>query len=294
MFMHNGVGQHTNATQTSRAIATLTLSWAISIGRAETWFFPKRRSTWSPEGISAAGNGRAKNRARAKAARTASQARQLRRLRYLYRDPRRPSLSCEGIDQFRLEHDHVHGRFPTGARSVSCRRLRRGYGAVHDSTAELCDYVLPAASSKWKTWLGLSTERRANCICNIAPPWLRRWRNGVPIPGLSSSSPNVWVWDRFWQGNIEAAYEHELKPTGISLAQLKAAPGGISVAAATLRKIRGSKSRRRSARLNTPDKKVELYSHVFALHGYAPLPEYVEPLISPVSRPDLAAEYPLS
>ena len=55
------------------------------------------------------------------------------------------------------------------------------------------------AFSRWKTWLwGLSTERRANCICNIAPPWLRRWRNGVPIPGLSSSSPNVWVWDRIF------------------------------------------------------------------------------------------------
>jgi anaerobic selenocysteine-containing dehydrogenase len=43
----------------------------------------------------------------------------------------------------------------------------------------------------------------------------------------------------------------------------------------------------------TPDKKVELYSHSFAEHGFPPLPEYEEPLISPVSRPDIAAEYPL-
>src|SRR4029450_12626376 len=44
---------------------------------------------------------------------------------------------------------------------------------------------------------------------------------------------------------------------------------------------------------NTPDKKAELYSHSFAAHGFPPLPEYEEPLISPVSRPDIAAEYPL-
>jgi anaerobic selenocysteine-containing dehydrogenase len=31
----------------------------------------------------------------------------------------------------------------------------------------------------------------------------------------------------------------------------------------------------------------------FAAHGFAPLPEYEEPLLSPVSRPDVAAEFPL-
>ena len=133
MFMHNGVGQHTNATQTSRAIATLYALLGDFDRPGGNVVFPKAPVNVVSGRNLCRGNGRAKNRARAKAARTASQARQLRRLRYLYRDPRRPSLSCEGIDQFRLEHDHVHGRFPTGARSVSCRRLRRGYGAVHDS-----------------------------------------------------------------------------------------------------------------------------------------------------------------
>ena len=36
--------------------------------------------------------------------------------------------------------------------------------------------------------------------------------------------------------------------------------------------------------LKTPDKKVAIYSHTFAGHGFSPLPEYVEPLISPVNR----------
>jgi anaerobic selenocysteine-containing dehydrogenase len=38
---------------------------------------------------------------------------------------------------------------------------------------------------------------------------------------------------------------------------------------------------------------VELFSEVLAEHGYAPLPEFVEPSISPRSRPDLAERFPL-
>jgi hypothetical protein len=37
----------------------------------------------------------------------------------------------------------------------------------------------------------------------------------------------------------------------------------------------------------------ELYSETFLEHGYAPLPEYQEPMMGPRSRPDLAARFPL-
>src|SRR5206468_9898446 len=43
----------------------------------------------------------------------------------------------------------------------------------------------------------------------------------------------------------------------------------------------------------TPSRRVELYSQVFLDHGYAPLPEFVEPPMRPVARPDLAARFPL-
>ncbi|MFL5270219.1 MAG: hypothetical protein ACJ8AH_27120 [Stellaceae bacterium] len=42
----------------------------------------------------------------------------------------------------------------------------------------------------------------------------------------------------------------------------------------------------------TPSHKVELYSQTFLEHGYAPLPDFSEPQIGPVSRPDLAARFP--
>jgi anaerobic selenocysteine-containing dehydrogenase len=43
----------------------------------------------------------------------------------------------------------------------------------------------------------------------------------------------------------------------------------------------------------TPTGKIELYSTRFEQMGYAPLPYYEEPPESPVSTPEVAAEYPL-
>ncbi|MCL5959609.1 MAG: molybdopterin-dependent oxidoreductase [Chloroflexi bacterium] len=44
----------------------------------------------------------------------------------------------------------------------------------------------------------------------------------------------------------------------------------------------------------TPSKKVELYSTIFAEQGYDPLPYYEENPQTPLSRPDLAEQYPLT
>ncbi|MFW6040057.1 MAG: molybdopterin dinucleotide binding domain-containing protein, partial [Gemmatimonadota bacterium] len=43
----------------------------------------------------------------------------------------------------------------------------------------------------------------------------------------------------------------------------------------------------------TPTRKVELYSETLLEHGHPPLPVYDEPLVGPVSRPDLAGRFPL-
>ncbi|MDR0500393.1 MAG: molybdopterin-dependent oxidoreductase [Coriobacteriales bacterium] len=45
---------------------------------------------------------------------------------------------------------------------------------------------------------------------------------------------------------------------------------------------------------NTPTGRIELYSTVFAELGEDPLPYYIEPKFSAISRPDLALEYPLT
>jgi anaerobic selenocysteine-containing dehydrogenase len=43
----------------------------------------------------------------------------------------------------------------------------------------------------------------------------------------------------------------------------------------------------------TPTRRIELYSETFLEHGYPPLPDYEEPLVGPIARPDLAERFPL-
>jgi anaerobic selenocysteine-containing dehydrogenase len=43
----------------------------------------------------------------------------------------------------------------------------------------------------------------------------------------------------------------------------------------------------------TPTRKVEICSQLFLQYGLSPLPDFVEPATSPVSRPDLADQFPL-
>ena len=72
----------------------------------------------------------------------------------------------------------------------------------------------------------------------------------------------------------------------ITLERLKKNPGGVYYAEREYQKYlkRG---------LNTPSKKVEIYSERMKSHGYDPLPTFHEPAESLLSRPDLAERYPL-
>jgi anaerobic selenocysteine-containing dehydrogenase len=100
--------------------------------------------------------------------------------------------------------------------------------------------------------------------------------------------------EQFWHGDIEAGYAYELAPTGFTLEQLKNSPGGISRPANPAYEKHKSKNQDGAPRgFATPSKKVELYCHPFEAHGYPAMPEYVEPAVSPVSQPAIAADYPL-
>jgi anaerobic selenocysteine-containing dehydrogenase len=100
--------------------------------------------------------------------------------------------------------------------------------------------------------------------------------------------------DRFWNGDIEAAYAYELAPCGVTVEELKKNPGGISRPTEPTYEKYARPNQQGSPRgFATPSKRVELYSHKFAAFGYPAMPEYIEPAISPLSKPELAAEFPL-
>src|SRR5262249_45522333 len=98
----------------------------------------------------------------------------------------------------------------------------------------------------------------------------------------------------FWDGDVEAGYAYESASTGVTLEDLKAAPGGITVPVSLrYQKYAELNSNGVPRGFATPSRRVEFYSHAFFAHGFPPFPDYQEPAVSPLSRPDLAAEYPL-
>jgi formate dehydrogenase (coenzyme F420) alpha subunit len=89
-----------------------------------------------------------------------------------------------------------------------------------------------------------------------------------------------------WQNNDELV-EDLLKPNKVRLADLKEHPEGVPYAPREFRQYL-------KEGFDTPSKKVEIYSESMQKFGYDPLPVFQEPLESPLSRPDLADEYPLT
>ena len=98
--------------------------------------------------------------------------------------------------------------------------------------------------------------------------------------------------ESFWDGDLDAGYREILSPSGLDLDELRAHPEGIEVPLETrYRKYAGNGGK--APGFATPSKKVEIYSETLLNHGYAPLPEYIEPAMSPVARPDLLDDFPL-
>ncbi|MPZ78252.1 MAG: molybdopterin-dependent oxidoreductase [Deltaproteobacteria bacterium] len=298
MYMHNGVGQHTNATQTSRAIATLYALLGDFDQPGGNVVFPK-----APVSAVAGKEFLAKETAQ----------RRIGRERKPLGPPAKPG-NCAAYDIFTAV---LEGRpYPVkallnfGSNTImstgDSRRARQAFQAMDFAvaselfmtpTAELCDYVLPATSFLEMGNLAAGFEHRPQGKRHL------QYRPAA-VPPLAERRSDTWMIFElakrldlgrdFWEGDIEAAYEHELAPTGVTLDQLKASPGGITVPASLRYQKYAETNKHGVARgFHTPDKKVELYSHSFAEFGFSPLPEYVEPIISPVSRRDLAEEYPL-
>jgi len=157
-------------------------------------------------------------------------------------------------------------------------------------TAELADIVLPVTTpfESEALKIGFETSQEAQSLVQLRQPLVApRGEARSDLQIVFDLATRLGLGAAFWEGDIEAAFRHQLAPSGITLEELRAHPEGVRVPLATrYRKYAGTG-------FATPSGKVELYSATLAAHGYSPLPAFEEPLISPRSRPDLASRYPL-
>jgi anaerobic selenocysteine-containing dehydrogenase len=190
---------------------------------------------------------------------------------------------------------HADGRY--GREALKALEFYAHADLFMNPTAELADVVLPVASAFEREGLKIGFE-----VNQDAQSLIQLRAAVVPAPGEARSDTEIvfglatrlGLDAEFWNGDIEAAYRYQLAPTGVTLEQLRAAPGGVRVPLQTRHAKHAEPDAKGTPRgFATPSRRVELYSQVFLDHGYAPLPDFVEPPIGPVARPDLAMRFPL-
>jgi anaerobic selenocysteine-containing dehydrogenase len=163
-------------------------------------------------------------------------------------------------------------------------------------TAALADIVLPVATPFETTALRVGFE-----VSAAAQRWVQLRQAIVPPCGEARADLDIvfqlasrlGLGDRFWNGDVGAAWRHQLAPSGLTLDALGAAPRGLSVPLDTRHRKFADAVDGVPRGFRTPSRRIELYSETLLEHGYAPLPEFREPPMSPRARPDLAAAYPL-
>lgn len=157
-------------------------------------------------------------------------------------------------------------------------------------TAELADIVLPVTTpfESEALKIGFEYSQDAQSLVQLRRPLVPpRGETRSDLQIVFDLATRLGLGEHFWHGDIDAAFRHQLEPSGITLEELRTNPAGVRVPLTTkYRKYAVSG-------FPTPSGKVELHSATLAAHGYDPLPEFVEPLTSPHSRPDLADRYPL-
>ena len=298
MFMWNGVGQHTNATQTSRAISTLyaLLGDIDALGGNLMLPMAPLRAVDGKEFISAEALSRRIGLEEKPLGPPATAGACAAHDVYTAILEERPypvrALINLGSNTVMSNGDPARGR-----EALSALELGVATELFMTPTAELCDYVLPATSFLEMDHLVGGFRHRVDARSHV------QYRRRAVDP-LEERRSDTWVMfelakrmgfgDDFWDGDVEAARSYQLEPTGVTLEEVKAHPGGVTLEnPRRYRKYADTDGEGRPKGFSNPSGRVEIYSHRLAEHGFPPLPEYVEPALSPLSQPDLAAEYPL-
>ena len=148
-------------------------------------------------------------------------------------------------------------------------------------TAELADIVLPVASCFEREALrfGFEISAEAQSLVQLRRPV-------VPPPGEARSDTDIifdlavrlGLGEHFWNGNVDAAYRHQLAPSALSLEALRAEPSGLRAPLAARYAKHAEPDAEGHARgFATPSRKVEFWSETLQSKGYPAMPEFVPP-----------------
>lgn len=298
LFMHaprlayhawTGVGQHTNATQTERAIATLyALTGACDREGGNLWTSPPPYRTVNDY---------------AELLPPEQRARALGLDELPLGPPRLGWITARDLARAVLDGDPYRVRtlvsFGTNlvVTQADAARNRRMLDAldyhVHvdmfmNPTAEQADLVLPA---------NLPWEREAlKCgfeITQAAVEHVQLRPRMVPPPGearadyeiVMALAMRMGMRDAMFGGSIEAGWNHQLAPLGITVDDLRRHPEGLRFPQpASREKYAATRADGGVTGFATRTRRVELYAEALQEIGQPPLPTFVEPAQHPAAR----------
>jgi len=155
----------------------------------------------------------------------------------------------------------------------------------HTPSTQLADIVLPIASWLERPMLITKPGGYVSLIEPAIEP-VGECRSEWWI--FSELAKRLGLGSEFWEGDLDRCLNHILEPSGITVDQLRQNPGGMQYPLPAV-----PEKHYKQVGFQTPSGKVEIASSILMAHNHDPLPVYREPMESPVSRPDMAASFPL-
>lgn len=163
---------------------------------------------------------------------------------------------------------------------------------VENPTARFADLLLPAATPWESPGLattfggGPATQAHAQYRTPVLAP---RHESRPDVEVIFDLAVRLGLGESFWDGDVSAAYAEQLRGTGLTLDELVAHPGGLRRPAATVtfRRHERTDDAGTVTGFATPTRKVELYSETFLAHGHDPLPAATD------RRASFSPEFPL-
>ncbi len=163
-------------------------------------------------------------------------------------------------------------------------------------TASFADVVLPVASAWEREGLriGFEISQAAEGFAQLRAP--------VVEPRAEARSDTWIVFElarrlglggQFWDGDIDAGYRHMLAPSGLSLEALRQAQEGIRTPLRTRYRKYAGDGAAAAPGFATPTRKVEVYSEQLLRHGQTPLPAFIEPALGPNDGEQVSQRFPL-
>lgn len=152
-------------------------------------------------------------------------------------------------------------------------------------TAGFADIVLPIASAWEREGLcvGFRVDQKANELVQLRPALVApRGQARADIDVVFDLAVRLGLRQHFWNGDVEEALRYYLAPSGITPEMLRREPRGIRVP------LKTTYSKYRQNGFATPSGKLEIFSPSLQDIGQPPLPDYREPAAS-----EMAWQFPL-